>query len=152
MELNPVTQSPNTTQHKKPVVDLFKFLRKKECYFTWASSLLSFLCASSRAATFLLRATVRSSASFAANLRCFSTSRSFLRVSSCFSSSDSFYYKRINFFYQETSNCWSSGNAFVSGAGGLRFKSRAGQMGHSVANGSPPLRHFFERSCVAWAQ
>ena len=47
---------------------------------------------------------------------------------------------------------WSSGNAFVSGAGGLRFKSRAGQVGHSVANGSPPLRHFFERSCVARAQ
>ena len=47
---------------------------------------------------------------------------------------------------------WSSGNAFVSGAGGLRFKSRAGQIGHSVANGSPPLQHFFERSCVARAQ
>ena len=47
---------------------------------------------------------------------------------------------------------WSSGNAFVSGAGDLRFKSRAGQIGHSVANGSPPLRHFFERSCVARAQ
>ena len=47
---------------------------------------------------------------------------------------------------------WSSGNAFVSGAGGLRFKSRAGQIGHSVAKGSPPLRHFFKRSCVARAQ
>ena len=46
---------------------------------------------------------------------------------------------------------WSSGNAFVSGAGGLRFKSRAGQIGHSVANGSPPLRHF-ERSCAARPQ
>ena len=46
----------------------------------------------------------------------------------------------------------SSGNAFVSGAGGPWFKSRAGQIGHSVANGSPPLRHFFERSCVARAQ
>ena len=33
-----------------------------------------------------------------------------------------------------------TGNAFVSGAGGLRFKSQAGQIGHSVANGSPPLR------------
>ena len=33
---------------------------------------------------------------------------------------------------------WSSGNAFVSGAEGLRFKSRAG----SVANGSPPQRYF----------
>ena len=38
---------------------------------------------------------------------------------------------------------WSSGNAFVSGAGGLRFKSWAGQIGHSVANGSPLLEHFF---------
>ena len=47
---------------------------------------------------------------------------------------------------------WSSGKAFVSGAGGLRFKSRVGQIGHSVANGSPPLRHFFEGSCVARAQ
>ena len=43
----------------------------------------------------------------------------------------------------------SSGNAFLSGAGDLRFKSRAGQIGHSVADGSPPLRHFFERSSVA---
>ena len=48
--------------------------------------------------------------------------------------------------------CWSSRNALVSGAEGLRFQSRAGQIGHSVANGSPPLRHFFERSCVARAQ
>ena len=48
--------------------------------------------------------------------------------------------------------CWLSGNAFVSGAEGLRFKSLAGQIGHSVANGSPPLRHFFERSYVAWVQ
>ena len=47
---------------------------------------------------------------------------------------------------------WSSGNVFVSGAGGLRFKYRAGQIKHSVANGSPPLRHFLERSCVARAQ
>ena len=46
----------------------------------------------------------------------------------------------------------NSGNAFVSGAGGLRFKSRVGQVGHSVAYGSPPLRRFFERSCVARAQ
>ena len=47
---------------------------------------------------------------------------------------------------------WSSGNAFVAGAGGLRFKFRAGQIGHNVANGSPLLRHFFERSCVVRAQ
>ena len=44
---------------------------------------------------------------------------------------------------------WSSGNTFVSGAGGVRFKSRAGQVGHSVANGSQLLQHFFERSCAA---
>ena len=42
-----------------------------------------------------------------------------------------------------------SGNEIVSKAGGLRFKSRAGQTGHSFANGSTPLRHFFETSCVA---
>ena len=30
---------------------------------------------------------------------------------------------------------WSSSNAFVSKAGGLRFKSRASQFGHSVATG-----------------
>ena len=47
---------------------------------------------------------------------------------------------------------WSSGNAFVSGAGSLRFKSRASQIGHSGANGSPPLRYFSEKSCVARAQ
>ena len=29
------------------------------------------------------------------------------------------------------------------GAGGLGLYSRAGQIGHSVANGSPPLRCFF---------
>ena len=46
---------------------------------------------------------------------------------------------------------WSSGNPFGSGAGGLRFKSRAGQIEHSVVNGLPPLRHF-ERNCVARAQ
>ena len=47
---------------------------------------------------------------------------------------------------------WSSGNAFVSGAEGLSFKSRASQIRHSVANGSPPLQQFFERSCVAQVQ
>ena len=40
---------------------------------------------------------------------------------------------------------WSSGNAFVTETGGLRFKSRAGQIGHSVANGLPQLQHCFER-------
>ena len=47
---------------------------------------------------------------------------------------------------------WLSGNAFVSGVEGLSLKSRAGQIGYSVANGLPPLQHFFERSCVARAQ
>ena len=35
---------------------------------------------------------------------------------------------------------------------GLRFKSRASHIGHSVANSSPPLQHFFKGSCAAWAQ
>ena len=38
------------------------------------------------------------------------------------------------------------------GAGYLRFKSRAFQIGHTVANGFPPLRHFFERNCVVRVQ
>ena len=46
---------------------------------------------------------------------------------------------------------WSSGNAFVSGAGGLRFKSRISHIEYSVASGSPPLRHFFFWSCVTRA-
>ena len=46
---------------------------------------------------------------------------------------------------------WSSGNAFVSEAESLRFKSRAGQIGHSFANGLPPQRHVFERSYVTRA-
>ena len=47
---------------------------------------------------------------------------------------------------------WSSGNVFVAGAVGRRFKSQAGQIGHSVANGSPPLQNFFVKSCVALEQ
>ena len=46
---------------------------------------------------------------------------------------------------------WSSSNAFVSGARGLRFRSRTGLIGHGVVNGYIPLRHFFERRCVARA-
>ena len=30
----------------------------------------------------------------------------------------------------------------------LRFKPWADQIGHSVANGSPPLQHFFERAVL----
>ena len=41
---------------------------------------------------------------------------------------------------------WSSGNAFVTGEGGLKFNSLTGPIGHSAANGSLPLRHFFERT------
>ena len=48
--------------------------------------------------------------------------------------------------------CRSSGNAFVSEAEGLKFISRAGQIGHSVANGLSPSQHFFESSCAARAQ
>ena len=47
---------------------------------------------------------------------------------------------------------WSSVDAFVSGAGGLKFKSRIGQIGHSVADSLPPLRHFFKRTCADRAQ
>ena len=36
---------------------------------------------------------------------------------------------------------WSSGSAFVSGARGVRTF----QIGHRVANGSPPLRHPFKK-------
>ena len=43
---------------------------------------------------------------------------------------------------------WSSVSVTVE----LKFKSRPGQIGHSVANGSPPMRHFFEKSCIARAQ
>ena len=37
---------------------------------------------------------------------------------------------------------------FVSGVGALRFKSRAGQIGHNIANGPSPLQHFFDWSGV----
>ena len=39
-------------------------------------------------------------------------------------------------------------NAFVSGAGGPRFKFRGSQIGSSVANDSPPLRHFFDEAIL----
>ena len=47
---------------------------------------------------------------------------------------------------------WSGGNALVTNVVCLRFKSRAGQIKPSVTSGSPPLRHFFERSCATRAQ
>ena len=59
----------------------------------------------------------------------------------------------------EAPSSWSNSYAFCLGARGLRFKCRAGRIEHIVANRSPPLRHFFEKSCVAagamtriWAQ
>ena len=44
---------------------------------------------------------------------------------------------------------WSSGSVFVSGVGGLSFipKWLIGYR-YNDANGSPPLRHFFERHFV----
>ena len=54
-----------------------------------------------------------------------------------------FNYKLYCFNLESTS--WSSGNAFVSGAGGLRFKSRASQIKHSVVNRSPPLERFLRK-------
>ena len=47
---------------------------------------------------------------------------------------------------------WSSGNAFVSGAGGLRFKSRGGQIGHSVANARHRCNISSKGAVVARAQ
>ena len=43
------------------------------------------------------------------------------------------------------------GMSFVE-AGSLSLKSRTGQMGHSVANVSPSLRHFCKKSGVTRAQ
>ena len=43
-----------------------------------------------------------------------------------------------------------NGNEFVSGAGDLRFKSRAGHIGHSViANGSLSLRKFLKKVALS---
>ena len=48
---------------------------------------------------------------------------------------------------------WSSCNAFIFVAEGLRFKSWAGQIKHSVANSSP-LRDIFSKGAmfVAWCK
>ena len=47
---------------------------------------------------------------------------------------------------------WWLVSPFVSGAGSPRFKYRAGQIGRSVANGSLPQQHFFERCYVVRRQ
>ena len=50
------------------------------------------------------------------------------------------YYRRVGAMVQET----------ATSTGGLGFYSQAGQIGHSVAHGSPMLGRFFGvRSCVA---
>ena len=43
----------------------------------------------------------------------------------------------FNLFKNGQIASWSSGKAFVSGAGDMRFQSRASQIGHSVANDFP---------------
>ena len=58
----------------------------------------------------------------------------------------------IRMVLKKKKNSWSNANAVLSGVGGQKFKSRTGQIEHMVANGSPPLRYFFERSRVARAQ
>ena len=45
-----------------------------------------------------------------------------------------------------------SGNAFVSGAGGQKFKSRSAKIGHGGTNGSPSVQDVFERSYIAWVK
>ena len=49
-----------------------------------------------------------------------------------------------------TENIGQFGQAvtLLSWAGCLMFKSQAGQIGHRVADGLPPLRHFFKSSYV----
>ena len=47
-----------------------------------------------------------------------------------------------NLWIRRSKDKWSSGYAFVSGAEGMRFKFRTGQIGHSIAKSSPSLRHF----------
>ena len=46
---------------------------------------------------------------------------------------------------------WAITGSSLSRAGGLRFISRAGQIGHNITNGSPPVKHLFERSWLARA-
>ena len=48
-------------------------------------------------------------------------------------------FNKLQVFHWTASISWLSHNAFVSGVGGLRFKSRADQIGHRVVNGSLPL-------------
>ena len=45
--------------------------------------------------------------------------------------------------HQVISSGNGSGNDFAMGERGLGFDSRARQIGHGIATGSQPLRHFF---------
>ena len=47
-------------------------------------------------------------------------------------------------YFKSEPTIWMSSNAFVSGAGDQRFKSRQGQTGYSVTNCWPPLGHLRE--------
>ena len=58
------------------------------------------------------------------------------------------YHGYLSGVFEETANSVNENSNTRS----LRFKSRARQIGYNVANSSPPLRHFFEKSCVAQAQ
>ena len=60
--------------------------------------------------------------------------------------------KHCNMLHSAVQASKSSSNLFVSGAEGMKFKSRASQIGYSVANGSPLLRYFFKRTRTARAQ
>ena len=57
-----------------------------------------------------------------------------------------FNHKKIKRIIYYTS--WSSSNAFVFGAEGQKFKSRAVQIGHSVVNSLPPQRSFSSKEAV----
>ena len=83
-----------------------------------------------------------------------------LRVSklsiNCYQKNRGLYCKLLNRLQISSKNianvCWLNGNAFVSWARGRRFKSRACQFKHIVANGLQPLLYFFVNSCVFRAQ
>ena len=68
------------------------------------------------------------------SVRCFCTNRDKLSVDNELVQKIAWRLVMVLFVTYEPAS-WSSRNAFVRGAGGLRFKSRADQIGHSVANG-----------------
>ena len=83
--------------------------------------------------------------------------RLFFMLAFCFLSNVFFFFYQlqintISTQHYGTPSSWSSSNAFVSRAWGLRFNFWAGQIEHTIANNSPPLWHFFQRCCVAQEQ